>query len=565
MLLDLAIRNIAIIDTLQVEFRPGLNILTGETGAGKSIIIDAVTLILGGRASSELIRNGEEEAQVEALFSLAGATGVAAELDEAGIGVEGELVVRRTVNRAGRNRVYLNGSIATTAQLAAIAPRLINIYGQHESQTLLRLANHLELLDGFGRLAPLREAYVGLYSEHRQIVTELLSRERDAQEAARRLDLLTFQSGEIAAAAPLPGEDTDLEQERELLVHAERLLQGTSGAYERLYGDDGALLSRLAEVRRSLTDCAAVDPRLAPLDATLAEAALQLEDIALALRDYAARVEADPRRLQEVDDRLTLLRNLKRKYAPEIDEILALQREIDREREALLHREESREGLERRRDELAGELRRQGEVLSAGRRQAAVRLAEAMTGQLRDLAMNNALFQVDFQSLGEPGAAGLDRVEFLFSPNPGEPPRPLARIASGGELSRLMLALKQVLPESDVPTLIFDEVDTGIGGAVASLVGEKLRKVAASQQVLCITHLPQVAACADHHFQVRKQVEEGRTTTSVVALDDPARVEELARMLGGIAITDTTRQHAREMLQAGTRDRGPVKSDSAGP
>ena len=548
MLLDLAIKNIAIIDTLQVTFQPGLNILTGETGAGKSIIIDAVNLILGGRASTDLIRSGEDEAQVEALFSLTEVPGVAAELADSGIEADGELVVKRTVSRTGKNRVFLNGSLATTAQLATVAPRLINIYGQHESQTLLRLANHLELLDGYGRLTPLRVAYAECYAEHQRIVTELRSRDRDGQEAARRLDLLSFQSEEIAAAAPVPGEDEDLERERELLTHADRLLQGTSSAFERLYGDDSALLSRLAEVRRGLTDCSAIDPRLSPLDATLAEAALQIEDAALALRDYAARVETDPRRLQTVDDRLDVIRTLKRKYAPTIGEILALKAEIDRERESLLRREENREGLERRRDELVAELLREGRELSERRREAAGRLTEAMTGQLHELAMKDALFLADFQPLDDPGPTGVDRVEFLFSPNPGEPPRPLARIASGGELSRLMLALKQVHPESDVPTLIFDEVDTGIGGAVSALVGEKLRKVAGSQQVLCITHLPQVAVYADHHFQVQKRIEGGRTTTTVIPLDDASRIEEISRMLGGMTITETTRRHAREML-----------------
>ena len=293
MLTYLAIKNIAIIDTLQVTFQPGLNILTGETGAGKSIIIDAVNLILGGRASTELIRSGEDEAQVEALFSLAGAPQVAAELAESGIETEGELIVKRIVSRAGRNRVYLNGSLATTAQLAAVAPRLINIYGQHESQTLLRLGNHQELLDGFGHLQPLRTAYSRLYTRYQLIVTELRSREKDGQESARRLDLLTFQSREIAAVAPLVEEEEELEQERELLAHAERLLQGTTDAFARLYGDDGALLSRLGEIRRNLADCAGIDPRLAPLDASLAEAALQLEDAALSIRDYAAKVEAD--------------------------------------------------------------------------------------------------------------------------------------------------------------------------------------------------------------------------------------------------------------------------------
>ncbi len=555
MLIDLAIKNIAIIDTLQVTFQPGLNILTGETGAGKSIIIDAVNLILGGRASTELIRSGTDEAQVEALFSLAGAPHIAAELAEAGIEADEELIVRRTVSRAGRNRVYLNGSLATTAQLATIAPRLINIYGQHESQTLLRLANHQELLDGFGRLTPLATTYTGLHTEYRRLVSELRTREKDGREAARRLDLLTFQCQEIATVAPLADEEEELEQERELLAHAERLLQGTTDAFARLYGDDGALLSRLGEIRRNLADCAGIDPRLAPLDASLAEAALQLEDAALALRDYAAKVEADPCRLQAVDDRLNLLRALKRKYAPTIREILIMKEEMEREREALLQRGEVQEGLELRRDEMMGELLRQGKELSVRRREAAKRLTKEMSAQLQDLAMQNALFIPAFTPLDEPDPSGMDRVEFLFAPNPGEPPRPLARIASGGELSRLMLALKQIHPESDVPTLIFDEVDTGIGGAVSALVGEKLHRVAESQQVLCITHLPQVAAYADHHFQVRKLIQAGRTTTTVTPLDDAARIEELARMLGGITITETTRQHAREMLQSVNGDR----------
>ena len=374
--------------------------------------------------------------------------------------------------------------------------------------------------------------------------------EQDGREAARRLDLLTFQSEEIAAAALTAGEDETLERERQLLAHAERLLLGSQGAYQQLYGDDGALLSRLGEVRKSVADCAAIDPRLAPLEDALNGAALQIEDAALALRDYAARMEADPRRLQAVDDRLDLIRKLERKYAPTIEEILDLKAGIDLEREALLHREENREALERLRDELAQELLRKGEELSGRRREAADRLAEAMTGQLRDLAMKGALFLAEFQPLVEPGPTGLDRVEFLFSPNPGEPPRPLARIASGGELSRLMLALKQIHPESDVPTLVFDEVDTGIGGAVAALVGEKLHRVSRRQQVLCITHLPQVAAHADQHYLVTKREDGGRTTTTVAHLDSTARVEEMARMLGGMTITETTRRHAREMIGA---------------
>lgn len=550
MLTDLTIKNIAIIDTLHVSFPPGMTVLTGETGAGKSIIIDAVNLVLGGRASGDLIRSGTDEASVEALFDLSDAAEAAAELRESGVETDGELLVKRTVSRTGRNRVFLNGGLATTAQLGAIVPLLINIYGQHESQTLLRPGDHRDLLDGFGQLLSARAAYDQVYADHRHCLEALRSLERDEQEAARRLDLLTFQSQEIAAAALSPGEDDLLEQERQLLAHADRLFQGTQGGYQQLYGDDSALLSRLAEVRRTLADCAAIDPRLVPLDEIMVGATLQIEDAALALRDYASRIDVEPARLQAVDDRLDLIRTLKKKYAPTIEELLELKDAFDREREHLLHREENKGSLERRREELTAELQRCGNQLTALRRNAGDRLASAMSGELRDLAMKEALFLAHIQPLDEPGPSGLDRVEFLFSPNPGEPPRPLARIASGGELSRLMLALKQVHPESAVPTLVFDEVDTGIGGAVSALVGEKLRNVARQQQVLCITHLPQVAAHADHHIRVEKRIEGGRTTTAVAPLDDQARIEEMARMLGGLTITETTRQHAREMIEA---------------
>lgn len=549
MLTDLSIRNFAIIDNLHIAFHSGLNILTGETGAGKSIIIDAVNLILGGRASTDLIRSGEEEAQVEALFDLSGSPDVAAAMADSGIDQEGELLIKRTISRSGKNRVFLNGSLATTSQLADIAPRLINIYGQHESQSLLRLSSHIELLDSYGILTESRRAYKDCYTGHQQISSELRTRDQESREASRRLDLLCFQAEEITSAALLPGEDEELERERALLIHADRLLQGTGSAYGLLYGDDGSLLSRLAEIRRMLADCAAVDPSLSTLDSSLADVALQVEDIALTLRDYSSRIDADPQRLQDIDDRVHTLQTLKKKYAPSIEEILNLKVEIDREIEALRMREEHRGELEKRQAELADEMLRRGSRLSSQRKEAAGRLAAAMTGELQDLAMKNALFITDIQPLAEPGPLGLDRVEFLFSPNQGEPPRPLARIASGGELSRLMLALKQIHPDSDVPSLIFDEVDTGIGGSVSALVGEKLRNVARQQQVLCITHLPQVAVYADHHFRVEKQVNNDRTSTSVRILDATARIDEISRMLSGMTITETTRQHAREMLQ----------------
>lgn len=553
MLIDLSIRNLAIIDTLHVPFQSGLTVLTGETGAGKSIIIDAVNLIMGGRASADLIRTGAEEATVEAVFVLPEGAPLAARLSEAGIECDGELLVKRVVSRSGRNRVFVGGGLSTLAILADIARELINIYGQHESQTLLRTDNHLTLLDGFGGLLPLREDYMAVYADYRGTLDRIRALEEGEREAARRLDLLVFQSNEVREAALRPGEDEELERERGLLAHGEKLLCASQEAYAALYGDDGAVLDRLAEVKGKVAGITDIDESLAPLLDSLAGAAAQLEDAAFTLRDYASRVEADPARLERVEERLDLIRRLKKKYAPTVEEIIAYGEEVGREMETLVNRERTRGELDAVLARLRKELETKGAELSAKRHAAAKELKKAMEREIHQLAMKHALFEVAFEDLSEPRATGLERVEFLFSPNPGEEPKPLSKIASGGELSRLMLALKQIHPESDVPTLIFDEVDTGIGGATSALVGEKLKRVSRGQQVLCITHLPQVAAFADHHYQVEKRVEGGRTATAVTPLEGEARVSEMARMLGGVTITDRTLEHAREMIMQGNR------------
>lgn len=549
MLTDLNIKNFAIIDNLHVGFGAGLNILTGETGAGKSIIIDAVNLILGGRASADLVRTGEEEAAVEALFDLSGYPAICTRLAETGVECGGELLVKRVVSRSGRNRVFVGGGLSTIAVLADLARQLVNIYGQHESQTLLKPDNHLRLLDDCGGLAHLRSEFAAIYEDYRRTVVEIRRLEEGEREAAHRADLLSFQSEEIGAAALSPDEEEQLEQERRLLAHAEKLLLNSQRAYELLYGEDAAILGGLGEVLSCVGEISGIDPELVQLRESLNSAHIQLEDAALALRDYAARVEADPQRLQAVDDRLDLINRLKKKYAPSVTDILACKEEIDRELAGFLHREETRSELDRALGELEALLDAKGSALSAARNAAAGKLKEAMERELHDLAMRNALFEVAFERLAEPRAGGMERAEFLFSPNPGEAPKPLARIASGGELSRLMLALKQVHPESDVPTLVFDEVDSGIGGATSALVGEKLKLVARGQQVLCITHLPQVAAFADSHFRVEKRVADGRTVTSVIPLDGEERVAEMARMLGGARITEKTLAHAREMIE----------------
>jgi DNA repair protein RecN (Recombination protein N) len=549
MLTDLIIKNFAIIDALHVSFRPGLNMLTGETGAGKSIIIDAVNLILGGRASSDLIRTGEEDAVVECLFDIAEHEDIRTKLAESGIETDAELLIKRIVSRSGRNRVFMNGGMATTSLLGDITPLLVNIYGQHESQTLLRPENHLYLLDGFAGIVPLRDQYSRLHEEYRKTAEELRLLEVDERDAFRRIDLLSFQSREIAEAALLPGEDVELLEERQRLLYGEKLIRATSGAYDALYDGDGALLGVLRSIITEVEEAGTVDTTLAAFSARLNESYLTLEDTALSLRDYGARLEADPGRLQEVDDRLDLIYRLKKKYLPTLEGILTFKEEVDVELEAFAHRGERHSELEETLQRLEISLREEGRELTQRRLEASKQLSTAMETELHELAMKNAHFDVAFTSYEDPRATGMERVEFLFSPNPGEAPKPLARIASGGELSRLMLALKQIHPESDVPSLIFDEVDTGIGGAVSAMVGKKLKRVSCNQQVLCITHHPQVAAFADHHFKVNKTLESGRTRTTVDLLSDEERVLEVARMLSGAKITEKTLEHAREMME----------------
>jgi DNA repair protein RecN (Recombination protein N) len=550
MLTDLTIKNIAIIDTLQISFKNGLTVLTGETGAGKSIIIDAVGLVMGGRASSDLIRSGEEEATVEAIFDISALPQVRKQLEDAGFDCDGELLVKRSISRSGKNRIYLNGSMATLALLGDITRCLINIYGQHESQTLLRPENQLGLLDAFAGATLLREGFAERYRHLHAAGERLEQLDEQERDRARRIDLLSFQSVEIAAAGLKAAEETELEEQRQILASAGRLGSVSSDAFELLYGGDGAILGQLRRISLSVKEIAAIDHGLGELATTLESAYLQLEDIAIELRDYSSRSEADPVTLQQIDDRLDLIGRLKRKYGSTVEEILAFKEVVDRELEGLFRLEHDRQELEAEQERLKAEVSIRGAALSSLRRAAALNLKQALEAEAHQLAMKGAIIEAALETIPEPRSSGFERVEFLFSSNPGELPRPLARIASGGELSRLMLAFKQVLPESDVPTLIFDEVDTGISGAVSELVGRKLRNVAGRQQVLCITHLPQVASCAHHHLRIEKQIRDGRTTTSAAHLSNEERTREVARLLAGEKITDSALTHAAEMLQS---------------
>lgn len=548
MLTFLSIRNVAIIEQLHLSFGPGLNLLTGETGAGKSIIIDALTLASGGRASADLIRTGEEEAVVEAVFDIASLAGVRAHLAEAGFDDNDELIVKRCLTRSGRNRVFVNGSLATLAQLSELGRRLVTIHGQHESQALLRPEQHLQLLDSYAACDKLRQEFSAAYGAWHKLSDQLAHFDEQQRDAAHRLDLLRYQLDELAAANLRPGEEEELLEQRQLLVHAERLASASGGVFEGLYDSDAALLGELRRMVGVIREAAAIDPKLTAVAETLDGAYLQLEDAALQLRDYAARIEADPQALQQADDRLDLLGRLKKKYAPSVEELIGLQARLSDELVELEGRCRSREELEQALAAAREAMEASGRDLTAARRTAADKLAKALSAEVHQLAMPHAVVQVAFEPLPEPRSSGLERVEFLFSPNPGETPRPLARVASGGELSRLMLAFKQILPEGEAPSLVFDEVDTGVGGAVAGMIGRKLKNVAAGQQVFCITHLPQVAAWATRHLKVEKQVQDGRTVTKVTELDKAGVVDELARMLAGETISEAARQHAAELI-----------------
>ena len=553
MLRELQITNLAIIDKLHVEFSPGLNILTGETGAGKSIIIDAVNLILGGRGSADLIRSGAKEASVEAVFDLSGRDALLQALAAAGIDCDGELLVRRVVAHGGKSRVFIGGGLATTSLLSEICKNLINIYGQHDAQSLLKTEQHLLLLDGFSGALSLRGEFAARFEECQGLKHELQALEEGEREAARRMDLLSFQSGEIAEAKLSPGEEEELAGERLRLMHSEKLMGASQRAFDLLYGGDAPILGDLSGIIAGVAEAGQVDAALVPVAEALEAAYAQLEDASLTLRDYAARVESDPARLEALEDRLDAINRLKKKYGAGIGEILAYQRQVDQELAALSNREETRDQLQAGIADLERELLALGGKLTKARGEGAKRLKAGMERELGELAMKHALFETFFDRSAQAKSYGFERAEFLFSPNPGEPPKPLAKIASGGELSRLMLALKQLHPDSEVPTLIFDEVDTGIGGATSALVGEKLKRVSREQQVLAITHLPQVAAFADQHLKVEKGVQDGRTATSVELLEGEARVAEVARMLSGARVTEKTLEHARELIQEAAR------------
>ena len=556
MLRFLRIRHLAVIDAAEVEFEPGLNVLTGETGAGKSILVEAVGLLLGGRASGDLVRTGEEGAAIEAIFESGGE----------------ELIVRREITAQGRSRAFVNGALATAGALKELSSRLIELHGQHEHQTLLDPSTHLGVLDTFGALDVTATAAA---FEAMQAAREELARVRtSAHDRDARHDLITFQLGELVKAALTDsGEDAELAALRQVLANAERVERLCAESYASLYERDDAILATLGGVWRRVSELAALDPRFAPYLDARDGIKSQLEDLAGFLRKYADGVDASPARLQQVEERLALLERLKRKYGPTLADAVARREALRRELTDLGRGDERIEELERELAAARTAFTGRAAELSKARRRAATAFARDLEALLGSLAMERTRFEVRFDdAAGESAwnARGIDAAEFFVSPNPGEELRPLARIVSGGELSRIMLGIKTLTatsrhgfteagerpPSASAPGLIFDEVDAGIGGRVADVVGRTLRTLGSAFQVLCITHLPQIAAAADTHFAIEKRVDGGRTRTTVRRLDEAGRVEELARMLGGERVTDGIRASAREILMERRKAKG---------
>ncbi|MGH7773764.1 MAG: DNA repair protein RecN [Candidatus Binatia bacterium] len=563
MLRELRIKNFAVIDQVTLDLGPGLNVLTGETGAGKTIILNALALISGGRISSDIIRHGEEEASVEALFEELPAV-LRNKLKEGGYGEEDELVIKRIVGRSGKNRIYLSGSLCPLGFLSEIGGHLIHIYGQHEHHALLKSETHLKLLDDYGGLERKTEEMkkrnnsLGLAWDSLSQARELLDRRR------REEELLRAQAQEISHARLQVGEEEQLKARKNILIHAEKLYQGCQEGEEILYEGENALVSRLGRYILRLRELANIDNGLNDAIELLNSSLAQLEEANSVLRRYSGRVQFDPSALEQLEDRLAEIHRLKRKYNGSIEEILKVQARVEGELKALDRGEEEIPAFERAFEESRRSAWQLAEALSLERQRVAKKFKKAMEEEVEHLGMPGTIFETRFQGAEEGEddppfslggrrlrEQGMDQVEFYFSPNPGEEVKPLAKIASGGELSRLMLAIKSlVLTKGDIPTLLFDEVDAGIGGRVAEIVGKKLKKVATSQQVICVTHLPQIAALADSHYLVLKDVVKGRTFTEVSRLNDKERIAEVARMLGGVKITEKTKRHAEEMVKS---------------
>jgi DNA repair protein RecN (Recombination protein N) len=546
---ELAVENYAVIERVRVRFHRGLNLLTGETGSGKSIVVDALGLLFGGRASSEMIRAGADRARVSGIFEVTSSPSLTKLLDAAGIEIEdNEVLVEREILANGKSRAFVASRPVTGALLRELAPHLGDIHGQHDQQQLFKSDAQREMLDSF---AGADDAIARRYERWRLATTELEELDRTAQEKLRLADLWSFQRNEIETVSPLPNEDAKLENERRILRNVVKLEESANAAYAALYDAEESATARLQIVLKKLDELARIDEGIAIIAATLKPAVFAVEEAADALRHYLGKLEADPGRLDEVESRMAALEKLKRKYGTTIDEVLAFLEDVRRELNAVETSSERQTVLRKEVAELAAAYETAAKKLTAMRTSAAKRLSKAVEAELASLAMERT--KIEIRVAPAPWSEhGADSIEFLMSANAGEEPKPLDRIASGGELSRVALALKSCAsrPGKGTPrTLVFDEVDAGVGGSAAEAVGRRLKKLSTTSQILCVTHLPQIAGFADHHYYVEKHEERGRTLATIVELTSSQRTKEIGRMLSGERVTAEALKHAEQLIK----------------
>jgi len=554
--MNLQVRDFAIVDQIDIEFQSGMTVLTGETGAGKSILVDALGLVLGERGSAQLVRNGARRAEFAAEFDVSGLPAVIAWLEEQALDLEGECLLRRVINADGRSRAFINGNSVPIAQLKAIGELLLDIHGQHFHQSLGKRSVQRDLLDHFGGLLDQRAAVAARYIEWRSLserLGELTSAEADR---ASRLDLLSFQLQELESLGLAAGEVDELNTERQKLQNSGKLAEGVATALDEIFDNDtGNANSLVADALRTIESLAEIDATLGPAAEMLNSASIQLTEAADSLRRYSDTLDMDPARRDWVEERLDAIQTISRKHRVSSDELPELTERLRSEHDDLSHAEERGKELEQQARAARKTFLKLAAALSSARAKAAVAFQDAVTQAMHGLGMPGGEFKVSLEALDEDAARpwGLDRIEFLISANPGQPAQSLAKIASGGELSRMSLAIQVIASDgSAIPTMVFDEVDSGVGGGVAEMVGRRLQELGANRQVLCVTHLPQVASLADQHFRISKVSDGKSTRTRVHPLGKDERTEELARMLGGVEITRKTLEHAAEML-AGAR------------
>jgi DNA repair protein RecN (Recombination protein N) len=557
MLLELMVENYAVVEQARIRFQEGLNVLTGETGSGKSIVVDSLALLFGARASAELIRSGQTRARVSGIFSVQREAVAGALLSEAGIECDSdeELIVEREIAANGKSRAFVANRPVTTAFLRQLAPALGDIHGQNEQQQLFTAQAQRELLDQYAGAADLRAQVADVFSEWRSTGEKLRELSENEQEKLRLLDLWSFQRKEIEAVQPRAGEDTELDAERRVLQNVTRLQENAAAAFAALYEAPESATTQLGIALKRVDELIRIDASLTETAASLKQASLLLDDGAYALRDYLGRLEGDPARLEEVESRLAALERLKRKYGSTLEQVLAFLEDVSRRADEVENATEHRIALEKRQAELAAQYEALARRLSECRSAAAARLGKQVESELKGLAMSGTQFQIGLKQ-GAWTSCGFDEIAFLVSPNRGEEPKPLEKTASGGELSRIALALKTAIGDADrrsgTPTLVFDEVDAGVGGAAAAAVGKRLKALSRSNQVICVTHLAQIAGFADHQYAVSKRERKGRVTTEIEELSRDARAREIGRMLSGERITPEALRQAEQLIQAGT-------------